>query len=221
MRGEKVCSGFVDSNDSRIRDLSRSSRAWSSRHRPKVYAANQRKVRSQTVNHNSTSSNVKSTAKQFKYNAVTKSRIRQVATMVKCEAVPPFRCVNGQRVGRPLKKARPPRVAASRVPVLQGFCRGFAPWRKCSGPSTFRAPGASSGEVAFCLPGRRPGRSGNSDRKKPLSESSDADQTRPPAHRARVAIEATKPRLRSGRIGSCLSDCLVSDLSFDQRSPGQ
>lgn len=73
----------------------------------------------------------------------------------------------------------------------------------------------------FCLPGRRPGRSGNSDRKKPLSESSDADQTRPPSHQARVAIEATKPHLRAGRIGSCLSDCLVSDLSFDRRSPGQ
>ncbi len=107
------------------------------------------------------------------------------------------------------------------MPVLEGFCRGFDPEARVQSSLDVQSARGASGEVACCLPGRRPGRSGNSDRKKPLSESSDADQTRPPSHQARVAIEATKPHLRAGRIGSCLSDCLVSDLSFDRRWPGQ
>jgi hypothetical protein len=90
-----------------------------------------------------------------------------------------------------------------------------------SHPSTFRAPGASSGEVVLASPAGGPDALSIPAGLSRSLESSDADLTRRPADQARVALEATKPRLRAGRIGSCLSDFLVRDVSFDRRSPGQ
>ena len=180
-----------------------------------------RKGRILTAIPNLVLSKVKSRARQVCYSVVTCCRVRDIARKVKCEAVPPSRCVNGQRVGRPNEKARPPRGAASRVPVLEGVRPGLVPRRECSRPSTFRAPGASSGDVVAASPGGGPDALEIPTGFKPVSGGSDADQTRPPADPRPVAIEATKPRLRAGRIGSCLSDCPARDVSFDRRWPGQ
>jgi hypothetical protein len=126
------------------------------RHHSKVNAALWRKGRILTAIPSLVLSKVKSRAKQVCYSVVTLCRLRDVARKVKCEAVPPSRCVNGQRVGRPFEKARPPRGAASRVPVPEGVSPGLVPRRECSRPSTFRAPGASSGEVVAASPGGGP-----------------------------------------------------------------
>ena len=104
----------------------------------------------------------------------------------------------------------------------RALCPGLVPRRECSETLDVQsARGVVRGSRLLPRRGGGPDALATPTGLACVSESSDADQTRPPADQARVAIEATKPRLRAGRIGSCLSDNLARDESFDRRWPGQ
>lgn len=190
------------------------------RRRSKVNVALLRKGRVQTVIPKVVWSNVKSPANWFDIEPSRDAGFEMSRRRSSARRSRPFDALTGREWVALLKRRDRRAARLQGCQFSRALVRGLAPTPECCGPSTFRAPGASSGK-SFRPPGRQPGRSCNSDRSRPLSGSSDADQTRPPVDQPRVAIEATKSRLRAGRIGSCLSDCLARDVSFDRRWPGQ
>ena len=118
------------------------------------------------------------------------------ATEVQCGRSRPFDA-SGAGVCLPLKGRRPPRGAASEVPVLEGARLGLIPSARSVVPRRSERPGRAQGEAA--APGRRPGRSGDPIGSM-LTRGEQADQTRP-LTAGRVAVETTGPTAgRTGRI---------------------
>ena len=122
------------------------------RHRSKVLVAPFATGRSTTLNSNLVLSNAKSREEQVWLRAVTGCRVRFVATEVKCEAVPPFRCDSGQRVGRPLKRRDRRAARLQGCQFSRAFVRDCVPGESAVVPRRSERPGHRPREVALDSP---------------------------------------------------------------------